>query len=61
MRLLNSPTPTCWFLALVVLASAACRAEEPTRTADRAVTVYVSTDRVFSAPLLVYYDTRPGL
>lgn len=61
MRLLNSPTLTCWFLALVVLASAACRSEESTRTADRAVTVYVSTDRVFSEPVLREYEKRSGV
>ena len=58
MRLFNPLTPTCWFLALVALASVGCRSDERTPTPDRAVTVYVSTDRVFSEPVLREYEKR---
>jgi iron(III) transport system substrate-binding protein len=42
-------------------AAIGCRASEPTRTADRTVTVYVSTDRVFSEPILREYEKRSGV
>jgi iron(III) transport system substrate-binding protein len=39
----------------------ACRSPEPTQTGGRQVTVYVSTDRVFSEPVLREYEKRSGV
>ena len=51
------------FVGLAVLWCAGCRASEPTPTpnADRSVTIYVSTDRVFSEPILREYERRTGV
>jgi iron(III) transport system substrate-binding protein len=46
---------------LVLLALAGCRSPEPAQTVDRTVTVYVSTDRVFSEPVLREYERRSGV
>jgi len=49
---------------LVVLAlgfAAACSSGESARDAQRTVTVYVSTDRVFSEPVLQEYQRRTGV
>jgi iron(III) transport system substrate-binding protein len=46
---------------LVLFALAGCRSPEPAQTADRTVTVYVSTDRVFSEPVLREYERRSGV
>jgi iron(III) transport system substrate-binding protein len=40
------------------LAAIACRGGEPPPNPERAVTVYVSTDRVFSEPVLKEYERR---
>lgn len=40
---------------------AACGASEPTRPPARAVTIYVSTDRVFSEPVLREYERQSGV
>src|SRR5688572_6950152 len=48
-------------LAFTCLAVAGCRSPEPTPNADRSVTVYVSTDRVFSEPVLREYEKRSGV
>src|ERR671918_2414713 len=46
---------------VTVATSIACRsAEEPTN-AERTVTIYVSTDRVFSEPVLRAYEKRTGV
>ena len=47
--------------ALAFVAVGGCRSPEPTPTADRTVTVYVSTDRVFSEPVLREYERRSGV
>ena len=39
----------------------ACRSPEPSRQAERSVTIYVSTDRVFSEPVLREYEQRTGV
>lgn len=39
----------------------ACQSLEPTPSAGRQVTVYVSTDRVFSEPVLREYEKRSGV
>lgn len=41
--------------------AAACRSRESAQSADRTVTVYVSTDRVFSEPVLREYARRSGV
>jgi iron(III) transport system substrate-binding protein len=49
-------------VALAAIAGAtACRSSEPGRNPERAVTVYVSTDRVFSEPVLRAYELRTGV
>src|SRR5262245_39659779 len=50
-------------IALVIAAVGfgACRSPEPSQQAERAVTVYVSTDRVFSEPVLRDYEKRTGV
>ncbi len=47
--------------ALAVVASGACRSSGPTARAPGQVTVYVSTDRVFSEPVLRGYEKRSGV
>jgi iron(III) transport system substrate-binding protein len=49
------------FAALAIAGLIACRSPEPAQTTDRTVTVYVSTDRVFSEPVLREYETRSGV
>lgn len=51
--------PIC--AALAAMAFAACRSSESTTTTKREVTVYVSTDRVFSEPVLREYEKRSGV
>lgn len=61
MALLNR-APVLRFLATVALIGCVgCRSPEPEQTADRTVTVYVSTDRVFSEPVLREYERRSGV
>src|SRR5687767_8039293 len=43
------------------LVTIACRGAEPSRDPERIVTVYVSTDRVFSEPVLKEYERRSGV
>jgi iron(III) transport system substrate-binding protein len=47
--------------ALALLGVAGCRSPESTQNAARTVTVYVSTDRVFSEPVLREYEKRSGV
>lgn len=47
--------------ALAINALGACRSPEPAPNADRTVTVYVSTDRVFSEPVLREYERQSGV
>jgi iron(III) transport system substrate-binding protein len=61
MASLNRVTSIRLGLAFTVIALSGCRSPEPTQTADRTVTVYVSTDRVFSEPVLREYETRSGV
>jgi iron(III) transport system substrate-binding protein len=44
--------------ALVIVG---CRSSEESPTASRSVTIYVSTDRVFSEPVLQEYERRSGV
>jgi iron(III) transport system substrate-binding protein len=50
-------------IALVIgaVGFGACRSPEPSRQAERSVTIYVSTDRVFSEPVLREYEERTGV
>jgi iron(III) transport system substrate-binding protein len=49
------------FVAIALLTLGGCRSPEPTTNGDRTVTVYVSTDRVFSEPVLREYERRSGV
>ena len=56
------PRPVASVAALATLAgSMACGSPEPARHSARTVTVYVSTDRVFSEPVLKLYQQRAGV
>ena len=44
-----------------VVALAACRGSDPGQQAPRSVTIYVSTDRVFSEPVLRAYERQSGV
>jgi iron(III) transport system substrate-binding protein len=46
--------------ALALLGVGGCRSQESAQNAARTVTVYVSTDRVFSEPVLREYERRSG-
>jgi iron(III) transport system substrate-binding protein len=48
-------------LVMAVVGFVACRSPEPSQQAERAVTIYVSTDRVFSEPVLREYEKRTGV
>jgi iron(III) transport system substrate-binding protein len=49
-------------LVLILAAIGACGRSEPTgNTGPRTVTIYVSTDRVFSEPVLQEYERRSGV
>jgi iron(III) transport system substrate-binding protein len=49
------------FAALALIAVGGCRGQEAPQNAARAVTVYVSTDRVFSEPILREYEKLSGV
>ena len=46
---------------VIALASVACRSAEGPQGAARTVTIYVSTDRVFSEPVLQAYEQESGV
>src|SRR5215204_703333 len=46
---------------LVLIGAAACQSPSQSENAERAVTIYVSTDRVFSEPVLREYEKRTGV
>ena len=48
-------------VAAIVVALTACRGSEPGPQAPRTVTIYVSTDRVFSEPVLRAYEQQSGV
>ena len=54
----RSPSAVCALAALAAVA--ACQSQVPPQPA-RSVTVYVSTDRVFSEPVLREYEKRTGV
>src|SRR5918995_4529409 len=47
--------------AAIVVLIVACRSDRPGKGMDRTVTIYVSTDRVFSEPVLREYERRSGV
>jgi iron(III) transport system substrate-binding protein len=47
--------------AITVVALTACRGSDPGQQAPRTVTIYVSTDRVFSEPVLRAYERQSGV
>jgi iron(III) transport system substrate-binding protein len=48
-------------LVIGLVGFVACRSPEPSQQTERAVTIYVSTDRVFSEPVLREYEKRTGV
>jgi iron(III) transport system substrate-binding protein len=61
---LNRAAAPQWLTAVAaaaVIGFVGCRSPEPSPTALRTVTVYVSTDRVFSEPVLREYGRRTGV
>jgi iron(III) transport system substrate-binding protein len=55
-RLIRSIAIPCSIAALI-----GCRVPEQSQDAQRTVTIYVSTDRVFSEPVLREYEKRSGI
>jgi iron(III) transport system substrate-binding protein len=47
--------------AISLAAMSACGSPGPAQNADKVVTIYVSTDRVFSEPVLREYERRSGV
>src|SRR5215217_1423754 len=52
---------TAIVVSLALLGCAACRSQQAPEGPPRTVTVYVSTDRVFSEPILREYERRSGV
>jgi iron(III) transport system substrate-binding protein len=48
-------------ILFVMVAAIGCRAAEQSQRAERTVTIYVSTDRVFSEPVVREYEKRTGV
>jgi hypothetical protein len=48
-------------IAFALVAAIGCRSSAPPQEVDRTVTVYVSTDRVFSEPILREHEKRSGV
>jgi iron(III) transport system substrate-binding protein len=48
-------------IVLAVFTLAGCRAADQSQGSERTVTIYVSTDRVFSEPVLREYEKRTGV
>src|SRR5687768_17556727 len=48
-------------VTFTLFAAIGCRSSAPPRETDRTVTIYVSTDRVFSEPILREYEKRSGV
>ena len=61
MRSFHRSTASVVVAVLVFHGLSACRSPEPAPNADRTVTVYVSTDRVFSEPVLQEYERQSGV
>jgi len=61
MALLNRGAVLRLVATVALSGCVGCRSPEQAQTADRTVTVYVSTDRVFSEPVLREYERRSGV
>lgn len=67
MRTMQERSSASWGLWVFTLASvaligvAACGSRESAQSTPRTVTIYVSTDRVFSEPILREYQRRSGV
>jgi len=61
MALLNRAAALRLVATVALSGCVGCRSPEQAQTADRTVTVYVSTDRVFSEPVLREYERRSGV
>ena len=61
MRAGSTPTLRTVLIAGCVMLTAACGSREGSGDDARTVTVYVSTDRVFSEPVLREYERRSGV
>jgi iron(III) transport system substrate-binding protein len=61
MAVLTHPLTARAALVMAVAGLVACRSPEPSQRAERTVTIYVSTDRVFSEPVLREYEKRTGV
>jgi len=61
MAVLTHPLTARAALVMAVVGVVACRSSEPSHQAERAVIVYVSTDRVFSEPILREYQKQSGV
>ena len=61
MSLLNRRAALRVVATVVTIGLVGCRSPEPGQTANRTVTVYVSTDRVFSEPVLREYERHTGV
>src|SRR5215203_1549956 len=61
MSCLNRAVAPLTLTALAAFGWVGCRSAEQSASANRAVTVYVSTDRVFSEPVLREYERRSGV
>lgn len=48
-------------VVLVIVGHVACRSPDPSKPVERTVTIYVSTDRVFSEPVLGEYERQTGV
>lgn len=60
MRSPNRVAAFCIVAAVAIAGFIGCRSPEPAQNLDRTVTVYVSTDRVFSEPVLREYERTSG-
>src|ERR671911_2497622 len=61
MALLANPRIRHIGILIALFGAVGCRGSEQSATAQRTVTIYVSTDRVFSEPVLREYEKRTGV
>jgi iron(III) transport system substrate-binding protein len=61
MRFVTCITVVHLAAAVATAGSSGCRSPQPDQSTGNAVTVYVSTDRVFSEPVLREYERRSGV
>jgi len=61
MHRIKRLAPIYALAALVLIGTSGCGSSKSTQSVERTVTVYVSTDRVFSEPILRDYEKRSGV